>query len=164
MIHIITGDGKGKTSSAVGMTIRMSGYNKKILFAQFLKGSDSGEINILSSLSNITVMRLSKNYGFLNTMSTDEKEQIKKEHNQMLNHAISNSFDMIVLDEAIPAMNFNVLDKELLFNVLKKSCEIVLTGRDADERLIKYADYISEIKKIQHPFDSGIPARKGVEF
>lgn len=164
MIHIITGDGKGKTSSAVGMTIRMSGYNKKILFAQFLKGSDSGEINILSSLSNITVMRLSKNYGFLNTMSTDEKEQIKKEHNQMLNHAISNSFDMIVLDEAIPAMNFNVLDKELLFNVLKKDCEIVLTGRDADERLIERADYISEIKKIRHPFDSGIPARKGVEF
>lgn len=164
MIHIITGDGKGKTSSAVGMTIRMSGYNKKILFAQFLKGSDSGEINILSSFNNVTVMRLSKNYGFLNTMSTDEKEQIKKEHNQMLNHAISNSFDMIVLDEAIPAMNFNVLDKELLFNVLKKDCEIVLTGRDADERLIKCADYISEIKKIRHPFDSGISARKGVEF
>ena len=164
MIHIITGDGKGKTSSAVGMTIRMSGYNKKILFAQFLKGSDRGEINILNSLSNITIKRLSKNYGFLNTMSTYEKEQIKKEHNQMLNHAISNSFDMIVLDEAIPAMNFNVLDKELLFNVLKKDCEIVLTGRDPDKKLIECADYISEIKKIRHPFDSGISARKGVEF
>lgn len=164
MIHIITGDGKGKTSSAVGMTVRMSGYGKKILFAQFLKGADSGEINILNSLSNITVMRLSKNYGFLNTMNTAEKEQIKKEHNQMLTYAINNSFDMIVLDEAIPATNFNVLDKELLFNVLKKNCEIVLTGCDADERLIERADYISEIKKIRHPFDSDIPARKGVEF
>ena len=164
MLHIITGDGKGKTSSAVGMAVRMSGYSKKILFAQFLKGSDSGEINILKSLDNITVMRLSKDYGFLNTMSDTEKETVKKAHNQMLNYALNNSFDMIILDEVISSMNFKVLDTELLYNILKKNCEKVLTGRDPDKKLIECADYISEIKKIRHPFDIGISARKGVEF
>lgn len=164
MLHIITGDGKGKTTSAIGMAVRMAGYNKKILFAQFLKGSDSGEINILKALDNVTVMRLSKNYGFLNEMTSDEKESVCKEHNKILNTALNGSFDMIILDEAIPAMNFSVLDKKLLFSVLDKECEIVLTGRDPDKALLERADYISETKKLRHPFDSSIPARKGVEF
>lgn len=164
MLHILTGDGKGKTSAAVGMAVRMSGYGKKVLFAQFLKGSDSGEIVILKQLPNVQVLRLSGDYGFLPNMTDAEISAVRAEHNEILRTAAQGGYDLIVLDEVIPAMNYGLLDHELLNPILSADCELVLTGRDPQAFLLEKADYVSEIKKIKHPYDKGVPARKGVEF
>lgn len=164
MIHILTGDGKGKTSAAVGMALRMRGAGGRVLFAQFLKGSDSGEVNILRNIGGIDVARLSKNYGFVKSMSAADKESVKREHDAILSSALCCGCDMIILDEIIPALNTGLADETLVDKILSLKCEIVLTGRAPSARLAERADYISEIKKIKHPFDRGIAARRGVEF
>lgn len=164
MIHIITGNGKGKTSAAAGMALRMCGYGKNVLFAQFLKGSDSGEVTVLKNIPGITVMRLSKNYGFFKSMSDNDISAVKDEHYKILHAALHGDFDMVILDEILPAMNNSLIDTKLLENILSLDKEIVLTGRNPAPELIDRADYVSEIVKIKHPFDKGILARRGVEF
>ncbi|HIT85389.1 MAG TPA: cob(I)yrinic acid a,c-diamide adenosyltransferase [Candidatus Ornithomonoglobus intestinigallinarum] len=164
MIHIITGCGKGKTSAAAGMAVRMSGAGGRVLFAQFLKGSPSGEASVLSKINGINVMRLSKNYGFSKNMTADDKSAVKKEHGKMLFEAVSGKYDMVILDEIFPALSLGLADGQLFENALGGGYELVLTGRGAPDYLFERADYVSEIKKIKHPFDRGITARRGIEY
>lgn len=167
MIHIYCGDGKGKTTAAIGLAVRMAGYNKKALFMQFLKGSYTGELEILKKSENITVMRCDKNYGFFRSMTDSDKENIIKCHNENLEYVLKNidSFDMIVLDEIFAAYNYDLADKERVKEIVEKyKGELVMTGRDPQEWFVERADYVSEIKKIKHPYDRGITAREGIEF
>jgi cob(I)alamin adenosyltransferase len=165
MIHIYCGDGKGKTTASVGLAVRMAGYGRKVLFMQFLKGSYTGELEILEK--NITVMRCDRNYGFFPSMTDADKESIIKCHNENLDYALQNmnSFDMIVLDEIFVAYNFDLADKEKIKEITEKyKGELVLTGRNPHEWFLERADYVSEIRKIKHPYDKGITAREGIEF
>lgn len=167
MIHIYCGDGKGKTTVAIGLAVRMAGYNKKVLFMQFLKGSYTGELEILQKCENITVMRCDKNYGFFRSMTDSDKENIIKCHNENLEYVLKNidSFDMIVLDEIFAAYNYDLADREKVKEIVEKyKGELVMTGRDPQEWFVGRADYVSEIKKIKHPYDRGITAREGIEF
>lgn len=167
MIHIYCGDGKGKTTAAIGLAVRMAGYNKKVLFMQFLKGSYTGELEILQKCENITVMRCDKNYGFFRSMTDSDKENIIKCHNENLEYVLKNidSFDMIVLDEIFAAYNYDLADREKVKGIVEKyKGELVMTGRDPQEWFVGRADYVSEIKKIKHPYDRGITAREGIEF
>lgn len=167
MIHIYCGDGKGKTTAAIGLAVRMAGYNKKVLFMQFLKGSYTGELEILQKCENITVMRCDKNYGFFRSMTDSDKENIIKCHNENLEYVLKNtdSFDMIVLDEIFAAYNYDLADREKVNEIVEKyKGELVMTGRDPQEWFVERADYVSEIKKIKHPYDRGITAREGIEF
>lgn len=100
-------------------------------------------------------------------MSDSDKENITKNHNDNLSYVIKNmnDFDMIVLDEIFAAYNYGLCDKDMVREIVKSYIgELVLTGRDPDEWFIEKADYVSEIKKIKHPYDRGITAREGVEF
>ena len=165
MIHIYCGDGKGKTTASIGLAVRMAGYGKKVLFVQFLKGSYTGELEILKE--NVKVMRCDKNYGFFRSMSDEYKENIKANHNSNLQYVLDsgNKFDMIVLDEIFAAYNYGLCDKDTVREIVRNySGELVLTGRDPEGWFIEKADYVSEIKKIKHPYDKGITAREGVEF
>lgn len=167
MIHIYTGDGKGKTTAAIGLTVRMAGYGKKILFTQFMKGSKTGELKILEECENITVLRCDKNYGFFRSMTDSDKESILKSHNENLDYILSNmaDYDMIVLDEIFAAMNYGLADNDKVKTIAQNyTGELVLTGRNPDEWFLNTADYVSEIKKVKHPYDKGIMAREGVEF
>ena len=167
MIHIYCGDGKGKTTAAIGLAVRMAGYNKKVLFMQFLKGSYTGELEILQKSGNITVMRCDRNYGFFRSMTDNDKENIIKCHNENLEYVLKNmdSFDMIVLDEIFAAYNYDLADKEKVKEIVEKyTGELIMTGRDPQEWFVERADYASEIKKIKHPYDRGITAREGIEF
>lgn len=164
MIHVITGNGKGKTSAAAGMAIRMAGYGKKVLFAQLFKGSESGEINILKSIDCITVKRLSREYGFVESLDAEERKSLFKEHDEILLFALSNDFDMIILDEAMLGINSGMADKEKILKIMNKNCETVLTGRDCPEEIADKADYISEIIPVRHPFEKGVDARRGIEY
>lgn len=167
MVHIYCGDGKGKTTAAIGLAVRAAGYGKRILFMQFLKGSYTGELEILSKTENITVMRCDREYGFFRSMTDADKERITKCHSENLAYVLDNmnNFDMIVLDEIFAACNFGLADEKTAREIAEKyTGELVLTGRDPNEWFLERADYVSEIKKIKHPYDKGISAREGVEF
>lgn len=170
LIHIYTGDGKGKTTSSVGLSIRALGAGLKVVFCQFLKSGTSSEINILKSLDNLTLIQGEGVKGFIKYMSEEEVKHVTKIHNEMLKRCIAlceeKKCDMLILDEIMAAVNLGVADYELLLNFLRnrpENIEVVMTGRDPRPELIEMADYVSEVKKIKHPFDKGINARYGVE-
>ena len=128
---------------------------------QFLKDDSSGEISVLRSISGIEVIHCPVNYGFTFQMTEDQKKETALEYDKMLDKAIEADAFLIVLDEAIHALNAGLINQEKL---LHKNCEIVLTGRNAPEWLTDRADYVSDIQKIKHPYDKRVQARVGIEF
>lgn len=165
MIHVYFGDGKGKTTAAAGLAARMAGYGKKVLFMQFLKGGVSGEITSLEKLG-ITVIRCDREYPFVCDMT--DTEQITNCHNKNLQYALLHiaDFDMLVLDEIFSAIEFNLIYVDAVKSLIKNigETELVLTGHNPDKYFIDKADYVTEIKKIKHPFDNGTDARQGIEY
>lgn len=171
LIHIYCGDGKGKTTASMGLAIRAAGNGMNVLFTQFLKGSDTSELNSLKQIKEITVLRNAIDYGFFNQMTEEDKEAITKLHNETLLQAIQavkdKTVDLLILDEIIATYNYNLVDKHLVDELIQSKpeyLELVLTGRDPAEHFIAAADYVSEIKKVKHPFDKRIGARKGIEY
>lgn len=171
LIHIICGDGKGKTTAAVGLCIRAAGRNQKVLIARFLKNEDSGELNILKQIEPITLIHASKFFGFTWEMSVECKKEAT-EYYTMIFHtivekAVKDEYDLLVLDEIMAAVNYGFVDGNHVMQFLQnkpKKLEVVLTGRNPSKELCEIADYISEIKKVKHPFESGISARVGIEY
>ncbi len=168
MIHIYTGENKGKTTAALGLALRAAGRGMDVIIAQFLKGRDTGELHTLSRIPNITLLRNSRDYGFVFNMSSEDRERMTAEQNANLDKAIESRREgvLLVLDEAIAAYTLNTIDRSKLEALLDdpRGAEIVLTGRDAPQNLIDKADYVTEMRKIKHPFDEGKPARRGIEF
>lgn len=169
LVHIYCGDGKGKTTAAIGLAIRAAGSGMRVLFVQFFKNGNSSEMNAIKLIPNIDCIFAGRFFGMYKTMSKSEKEESITENNLLLSRAISNAdnYDLIVFDEIISAYNYETIEKATLIDFIKKhskSCEIVMTGRDPAEDLIDLADYVSEVKKIKHPYDNGIAARRGIEL
>ena len=170
MLQIYCGKGKGKTTAAVGLAVRAAGAGLKTAFFQFLKDGTSSEISILRTLDNVTVHCCEECRTFVSRLSDEEISSVTEKHNANLRLAYEmiscGKADILILDEFIGAYNKKLLDTELALRLiaLKDSCEIVLTGREPDEKLLAAADYISEIAPVRHPFDKGISARKGIEY
>ncbi|MDR1247897.1 MAG: cob(I)yrinic acid a,c-diamide adenosyltransferase [Treponema sp.] len=167
MIHIYTGDGKGKTTAAMGLAIRAAGRGKKVVIAQFMKGADTGELHSLALLPNITVLRFTKSRGFFSRVDAETRTQMTEDNNSTLAAALGMPWDMLILDEVFSAYALEALDAktidDLVFNQIGER-ELVLTGRKAPQRFIDAADYVSEIRKIKHPYDRGVKAREGIEY
>ncbi len=170
LIHIYCGDGKGKTTAAAGLAIRVAGAEKKVIFAQFLKNGTSSEIKILKELEQIDIFFLSTHRGFLKNMNEEQINAAQHDYTQMLNdillRALHNT-DLLVLDEVISACSHKIIPESRLVEFLKEKperLEVVMTGRNPSENLLSLADYITEMKKIRHPYDKGIKARHGIEF
>lgn len=170
LIHIYTGDGKGKSTASIGLAIRALGAGLNVVFCQFLKSGTSSEINILKSLDNLTIVQGEGVKGFIKYMSKEEVESITKMHNEMLQNCIelcnSKMCDMLILDEIMAAVNLGVVNYDLLLNFLRnkgENIEVIMTGRNPKPELIELSDYVSEVKKIKHPFDKGVQARYGIE-
>ncbi len=171
LIHIYCGDGKGKTSAAVGLAVRAAGRGEKVLFARFLKNEDSGELNVLDAISEIDVIHLDKVYGFFYRLNEEEKEEARKTYGDLwkkiLQRISDEAYGVLVMDEFMAAWQYGLIPQEEALTFLKEkpdSLEVVLTGRDPDDRLVELADYVSEIHKVKHPFDRGIRAREGIEY
>lgn len=175
MVHLYTGEGKGKTSAAIGLCIRAAGWNRQICFAQFMKGNDTGELHVLGSLPGVTVLRSEKNFGFYQSMSAGDKEELTNIHNEILDMLLetaeSKRCDMIILDEVTYPFKWELLDRTKLQRLLNmgkaerpEEIELVLTGRGAENLLRDAADYITEMECVRHPFEKGVRARKGIEF
>lgn len=168
-MHLYCGDGKGKTTAAVGLAIRAAGAGKRVVFAQFYKDGSSSEIAVLRSIPGITVLVVPKHYGFFKRMTAQEREQAGWDYTDLMRRAMAEGekADLLVLDEAVSACNHGSIPASELCAFLDcrpHGLEIVLTGRNPSQPLLDRADYVTEMKKQKHPFDRGIPARKGVEF
>jgi cob(I)alamin adenosyltransferase len=167
MIHIYTGEGKGKSTAAVGLAVRAAGRGKQVVIVQFLKGSETGELAALKHIPCITVLRNTRNYGFFHTATVENRAAMYGENNENLKTALAIPCDLLILDEVCAAYNLGAIDRApidaLVLNPAQKR-ELVLTGRDAPEHFCKVADYVSEIHKVKHPFDAGIAAREGIEY
>ncbi len=164
MLHLIIGEGKGKTSAAAGMALRAAGHGKTVLFAQFLKDGSSGEIGVLRGIDGITVAVPTVNHGFLFRMNEAQRQETAADYAAMLKTISENPAFLTVLDEALHALKGGLISRKQLEPLLDRDGELVLTGYDPPEWLTARADYISEIRKLKHPFDSGLTAREGVEY
>lgn len=165
MLHIYCGNGKGKTTAAIGLCIRAAGAGMKVAFVQLMKGNETSELASLKAVPNIEISRCNRDYGFFKNMTAADKAEITACHNKLLNDAFSGEFDVIILDEFCAAYNHDLLDRTLAEKlILSASAEVVLTGRDPAEPFINAADYISEIHCEKHPYEKGITARRGIEF
>ena len=166
LVHIYCGDGKGKTSAAIGLAVRAAGSGRRVVIARFLKTDNSGEVEILKRLPEVTLIPCRKNFGFVRSMDEEtKKEGADYNRNLFLEAAeLAKTADLVVFDEIMAAVNYGmVLEKDIL-DFLENRLEIVLTGRNPSESLLGAADYVSEICKRKHPFDKGIMARRGVEY
>ena len=171
MIHIYCGDGKGKTTAALGLALRAAGAGMKVYILQFLKSSGSSEYNSISKIDNIKITSAQNKVKFVFNMSESEKKELTEDNNRIFCDIVkkskSNEFDVLVLDEIIGCVECGVIDEDLILNFLENKpdgLEIIMTGRNPSERLIQCADYVSCITKVKHPFDNGENARKGIEF
>jgi len=166
-IQIYTGDGKGKTTAALGQAIRAAGYGMKTYIGQFMKGQHYGELTSLQGCPLITI----EQYGDVGCI---HKDTISQKHIDQAQHGLelaekvilSDQYNIIVLDEINVAIWFGLLKIQKVIAMLKKrpeNVEVILTGRGAPEELIKIADLVSEIKEVKHYYQHGIMARDGIE-
>lgn len=170
LIHIYCGDGKGKTTAAVGLAVRCAGRGNKVLLVQFLKSRDSGELYSLTKLPDIEVMRGKESKKFTFQMNEEEKHALLIEHNKMFEQVLAKikngGYSLLILDEVIGALNAKVFEMPKLIEFLRhkpENLEVVLTGRNPAPELVEIADYVSEMRKVKHPMDKGIMAREGIE-
>ncbi len=171
LIHIYTGDGKGKTTAAIGLGVRACGRGLKVLMVQFLKGSPTGEMVSLKALEpGFILYRGTETKKFTWEMNAEEKLEAAAQQHSILEFAVKSAagggYDLIILDEVLGAIHSGMLEENAVIDFMKQkpdNLELVLTGRGAGPELVALADYVSEIRAVRHPSEKGIPARKGIE-
>jgi cob(I)alamin adenosyltransferase len=162
MIHVYTGNGKGKTTAAFGLALRALGNGMKVFIVQFMKGGESGEVRAIKRFENVSIL-LSGTGRFLPPAKEEDYEKAR-EGLEAAKEAIK-TYDMVILDEINVAVHFGLIEVEELLDIIRKAeCEVVLTGRYADRRLIEVADYVTIFQELKHPYMKGVKARKGIEF
>jgi cob(I)alamin adenosyltransferase len=172
LIQVYTGDGKGKTTAAIGQGIRACGRGLKVSMVQFLKSTDTGELNALKRLEpDFKLYRFEEKRGFIWNLNEKEINELREEVNKAFGFVEATGdkgeCDVLILDEIMAAMGNGLLDIKRVVDFLKskpEKMEVILTGRNVPKEIMDLADYISEIAKVKHPFEKGIGARKGIEF
>lgn len=170
MTHVYCGDGKGKTTCAMGLALRCAGRGGRVTVAQFLKNSDSGERYALKNMENVTLLPAAEVTKFVFQMTDEEKRELAEKMVALFEQAAGmvrrGECDMLVLDELCSAITTGMVSLDAVISFLdeKHTAEIVITGRDPARALIDRADYVTEMRKVKHPYEEGTPARKGVEW
>jgi len=172
LVIVYTGNGKGKTTAALGMALRAIGYDHKVCMLQFIKGSwHYGEMDSSKKLEpNFELIAIGKGFvGILDDNSPrEEHEKYAAEALRICREKIfSEKYNVVILDEVNYAINLGLIDAQEIIKIIKEkpsSLDLVLTGRDAKEEIIELADLVTEMKEIKHPFKSGIKAKKGIDF
>ena len=166
LIHVYYGDGKGKTTAAMGLAMRALGVGMRVTVLQFLKNRPSGEVAMLEKLG-ARVLRGQANDKFVFQMTDAEREETARIHSENFQLAAQSGCDLLVLDEALSAVRVGVFSQEVLVAFLKDkplAMEVVLTGHAALEPVMERADYITHMVCERHPYARGIEARRGIEF
>jgi cob(I)alamin adenosyltransferase len=167
MIQVYTGNGKGKTTAALGLAIRAAGAGKRVFIGQFIKGRPYSEINSLKKLKNISIEQFGRGCFIKGKPGRKDIEMACAGLEKIPGLARQEKFDLIVLDEINIALALKLLrcaDVLRVLRTLPKKVEVVLTGRNAPKEMIKIADLVSEIKEVKHYFRRGLKARRGIEY
>ena len=170
LIHIYCGNGKGKTTTGMGLCARAAGYGYRVLIYQFMKDNTTNERKVLQLSPQVTIVDGLPQEKFSFQLSEEERQERRAYYNEQLQKvtrmAREEHYDVLFLDEAIYTIRAGLLDEALLLDFLKtkpEKLEVILTGRDPSPELLEAADYVSEIQLVKHPFTKGIPARNGIE-
>ena len=169
LLLVYTGNGKGKTTAALGQALRAAGHGLKVCIIQFIKGrDDTGEGRALARLGDIIELHTTGS-GF--TWAAKDPEEPKKAAiagwTLAREKIMSNRYDMVILDEFTYPLNFDYLNEPKVLAALKErpqGLHLLITGRDASEQLLAAADLVTEMREIKHPFQQGVKARRGIEF
>lgn len=170
MIQVYTGNGKGKTTAALGSIIRMIGAGNKVCLIQFLKKGRYSEIKAIKKYfgSSVELFQFgNKNFVFKGKIKEQDKKEAQKGLKKTAEILANNKYDLVVLDEINAAVYFGLIKKKEVLNLLqkwRKKTEIVLTGRYAPKEFIKIADLVTEMKEVKHPYRQGKKARKGIDY
>ena len=172
LVQVYTGEGKGKTTAAVGQTLRALGRGYKVCFIQFFKRNPSGEIKALKKFSpQIKVINFNQVHPFFSKLSSSELNNLKGKVKSNLKEVVkiikSETYDLVVLDEVLIALHDNFISEKELLNLIDEkpnSVELILTGRGATKKIIEKTDLVTEMRLIKHPFQEGIRARRGIEY
>ena len=190
-VHIYCGDGKGKTTAAVGLAVRMQGCGGYVIAARFLKTDESGEVGALKSLPGIELLPCDRSFGFTWQMTDAQREEASGYYGAMFERARERALEfcdrleekereekknavpdrdcraLLILDEIFAACSGGFVQEKKVVDFLRKrphNLEVVMTGRNPSEELLGEADYISEIVCRRHPFEKGMTARRGIEY
>ncbi|MCX6772330.1 MAG: cob(I)yrinic acid a,c-diamide adenosyltransferase [Candidatus Micrarchaeota archaeon] len=185
LVHVLTGDGNGKTTSAIGIATRAAGRGLRVAFIQFLKGGLSGELASLEKLG-ITVITGTKHCPNFAKHTAMLKEKghiifckdcfVINEHDKPLVNAAfvqaqeftsSGKYELVILDEIFWAILEKLVSEDQLMSLIENrhaSCELILTGRGATQKIESASDYVTYVNKIKHPFDKGILSRPGIDY
>ncbi len=170
-VHIYCGGGKGKTTAALGLGLRMCGSGGHVLLAQFLKASVSSELAALAQVKGFSLLQGPDSVKFTFQMSEEEKAEAARFWQDFFRRAVRQAeqgpCDLLLLDELVGAVALGMVPEEEVCAFLRsrpQGLEVVLTGRDPSPALLELADYVSEIQAVKHPYEKGVPARRGVEF
>jgi len=169
LVQVYTGEGKGKTTAALGLALRATGHGFRVYIIQFMKGRiNYGELESAKRIRNLTIVQ----FGRAEFVDKQKPEKIDIDYARRgLDHAkeivASGKYDMVVLDEINVALEFKLIPLEEVLQLIKnkpKNVELILTGRYAHPKILELADLVSEIKEVKHPYQKGIQGRRGIEY
>jgi cob(I)alamin adenosyltransferase len=170
LVQVYTGNGKGKTTAALGLALRAAGHGLKTYIGQFLKGTDYGELTSVKMLNGLVTIEQYGRRKFVHVGKKPSKTDVRKAREgleKLRNAMISHKYDIIIADELAIAVHFNLLTLEDVLNLIDERpahVELIITGRNAPQALIERAELVTEMRELKHPYQKGISARKGIEF
>lgn len=182
LVHVLSGDGNGKTTSAIGIVVRASGRGMKVAFVQFLKNEVSSELGPMQKMGVQVIggARYSDRRGsqgapagfmdfYGGSFKADERDRqlVADAFGQAMAFASSGEYDLVVFDEIFGAMRAGLVSESDILGIIRAkatNCEIVLTGRGATPAIEAAADYVTHVQKIKHPFDAGVSSRSGIDY
>jgi len=166
-VHVYTGDGKGKTTAALGLSIRAAGAGLRVFIAQFIKSDEYSEIKALKRFSDLITVEQFGLGGFIGgNPSSGDIEAAQKGVARIREIISSETYDVVVLDEANIAVKYKLISEQDLLDIIdakSKNIELVITGRDATPKIMDKADLVTQMKAVKHYFQNGVEARVGIE-
>lgn len=167
-IHVYTGPGKGKTTAAIGLGMRAAGADLKVHMIQFMKGRRYSELNSIDKIPNFSFVQHGRDE-FVNKESPEkiDIDLAQKGFAHAKNVIKKGVYDMVILDEINVAIDYDLIDVHDVLKLIEEKpekLELVLTGRYAHPEITRYADYVTEMLEIKHPYQQGVEARRGIDF
>ena len=166
-VQVYTGDGKGKTTAALGLAIRATGAGMRVFLARFLKTGNSSELAALDRFADLVTVRSYGRAGFIRGEPAPEDiERARNGFTEVRAAVASGAYPLVILDEVNVAVHLGLVAAEEVLDLMDKRpghVELVLTGRQADPRIVERADLVTEMREVKHPYHAGVPARKGID-
>lgn len=166
-IHVYTGNGKGKTTAALGLSIRAVCAGKKVFFGQFIKGMDYSELECVDFVPNLIIKQFGRDCFIYNDPTEEDINCAKEGLNELRYILKEGKYDVVVMDELNIALYYKLFSVEEAIEVIEnrsKNVEVIITGRYAQEEIINIADLVTDMKEVKHYYMEDVEARKGIEF